>query len=404
MADPTDADSGADSHSSRRDRRAWRQQNRRRRIVTIAAAIVIAAGFALLATETVRFGGDDRPTLAGAVRAEPRATTSSTTTTTPGRQCRTPLTVDDPLRLWVGGDSLAGSLGPAIGKIAGDTGVVQPYVDSRVSSGLTNPTFFDWRVQAEKEMARLNPEVAVFIIGANDYLAPKSRPTVGTSTTIDAPTVTVAPEEPWRLDYEARVESMLRMLEAPGRTVIWVGPPPFKNERDNGGVEQINEVDKEVVARHPDVVFVDNYALFLDAGGKYADKLPDETGNLVLMRSGDGVHLTVDGGVRLARAVYTLVDAQCKTEAQKKAGVTKVAIQTPGSTQVAPGSTSRSGGTVSTLPPATAPPTTGPPTTTAPATTAPPATTTPATTTPPTSTTLAPSTDSVDSVARDARL
>ncbi len=355
--------------------------------MTVAAAIVIAAGFALLATETVRFGGGDRPTLAGAVRAEPSASPSSTTTTTPGRKCRAPLTVDDPLRLWVGGDSLAGSLGPALGKIAGDTGVVQPYFDSRVSSGLTSPTFFDWPAQAEKEMARLNPEIAVFIIGANDYLAPKNRSTVGTSTTIDAPTVTVAPDEPWRVDYEARVESMLKMLEAPGRTVIWVGPPPFKNERDNEGVEQISEVEKEVVARHPDVVFVDDYALFLDADGKYAEKLPDDTGNLVSMRSGDGVHFTAEGGDRLAREVYTLVDAQCKTEAQKKAGVIKVAIQTPGSTQVAPGSTSRSGGSVSTLPPATAPPTT-----TAPATTAPPATSPPTTTTVPPTTTAAPTT------------
>ena len=86
--------------------------------------------------------------------------------------------------MWVGGDSLAGSLGPSLGTIAGATGVVQPYFDSRVSSGLTNPTFFDWPSHAEKEMARLNPEIAVFIIGANDYLAPN---TVTTTTTTTAP-------------------------------------------------------------------------------------------------------------------------------------------------------------------------------------------------------------------------
>jgi hypothetical protein len=391
MADPTDADSGADASSTRRDRRVWRRQDRRRRIVTVAAALVIAAGFALFATETVRFGGGDKPTLAGAVRAEPSGT-SSTTTTTPTRNCRTPLTDADPLRLWIGGDSLAGSLGPALGKMAGDTGVVQPYFDSRVSSGLTNPTFFDWPAHAEKEMERLNPEVAVFIIGANDYLAPRNRASSGTSNAPAAPT-TVAPDEPWRVDYEARVEGMLKMLEAPGRTVIWVGPPPFENERDNDGVAQINEVDKAVVARHRDVVYVDDYALFLGTDGKYADKLPDETGNLVLVRSGDGVHLTEDGARRLARAVYALVDGQCKTEMQKKVGVTKVAIQTPGSTQVAPGSTSRSGGSVSTLPPATAPPTTVAPATTAPPATAPPTTAPPATTTtaPSSTTTLAPS-------------
>ena len=127
-----------------------------------------------------------------------------------------------------------------------------------------------------------------------------------------------AAEAKKRADYEARVDAMLKTLEAPGRTVIWIGPPPFKNERDNDGIAQINEVDKAVVARHTDVVYVDDYALFLGPDGKYADKLPDETGNLVLVRSGDGVHLTDDGARRLAGAVYALVDGQCKTEVQKK--------------------------------------------------------------------------------------
>ncbi|MEX1007963.1 MAG: DUF459 domain-containing protein [Acidimicrobiia bacterium] len=344
--------------------------------MTLAAAIVIAAGFGLLATETVRFGGGDRPTLAGAVRAEPSATTSSSTTTTlPGRPCRSPLTDPDPLRLWVGGDSLAGSLGPSLGTIAGATGVVQPYFDSRVSSGLTNPTFFDWPRQAEKEMARLNPEIAVFIIGANDYLAPTTRrSTTGTGT---ATSTTTTGDDAWKADYANRVEAMLTTLSAPERTVIWVGPPPFKNDRDNDGIEQINEVSKEVIARHPDAVFVDDYAMFLDEKGKYTDKLPDENGNVITVRSGDGVHFTTEGGNLLARAVYKLVDAQCRVIAQRVPGVTKVTIQTQGSTLVAPGSNNRQGDTIATTPPATAPSTTAPPTTTAPpapTTTAPPAT------------------------------
>ena len=71
--------------------------------------------------------------------------------------------------VWVGGDSLAGSLGPSFGTIAGATGVVQPYFHSRVSSGLANPAFFNWPTLANKEMARLNPEIVVFIISTNDY-------------------------------------------------------------------------------------------------------------------------------------------------------------------------------------------------------------------------------------------
>ena len=181
----THPDLGDDTELSRRARRQSKKQERVRHVATITAMVLLALGFGLFATETVRFGGGDGPTFAGAVRAQaPSTTLAPTTTTLPVRKCRAPLTDADPLRVWVGGDSLAGSLGPALGTIAGATGVVQPYFDSRVSSGLTNPTFFNWPTHAEKEMARLNPEIVVFIIGANDYLAPTTSTTT-TSTTVD---------------------------------------------------------------------------------------------------------------------------------------------------------------------------------------------------------------------------
>jgi hypothetical protein len=387
MPDPDPGDPGDPTATSRRDRRASRRQQRARQIVTIAAAIVLATGFGLFATETIRFGGDDRPTLAGAVHSEPSPTSSSTTTTTvPGRPCRSPLTDRAPLRVWVGGDSLAGSLGPALGTIAGATGVVQPYFDSRVSSGLTSPNFFDWPSHATKEMVRLNPEIAVFIIGANDYLAPTTRRTTSGSGTSTSTTVTG--DDAWKADYAKRVDTMLKTLSAPGRTVIWVGPPPFANDHNNDGVEQINEVSKVVIAFHPEAVFVDDYAMFLDDNGKYTDKKPDENGNLVTVRAGDGVHFTTEGGKMLARAVYKLVDAQCKVTAQRVAGVTKATIQTEGSTLVAPGSNNRPGESVVTTPPATAAPTTQPPPPPSPSTTAaPPPTSAPTATTSPPSTT-----------------
>ena len=97
---------------------------------------------------------------------------------------------------------------------------------------------------------------------------------------------------------------MLTSLGAPDRTVIWVGPPPFKNEHDNVAIQQISDLSRSVIAMHPDAIFVDDYSMFLDANGKYTDRLPDANGNLVNVRSGDGVHFTTDGGNQLAHAVF----------------------------------------------------------------------------------------------------
>jgi hypothetical protein len=260
-----------------------------------------------------------------------------------------------------------------LGSIAGATGVVQPYFDSRVSSGLASPGFFDWPDHATTEMARLDPEVVVFFIGTNDFSAVSG--------------------DKWKDDYEAKVDSMMKTLIGPGRTVYWLGAPTLRADDKDRAVVQVNSVFQDVAKRHRQVHYVDAHQLFSDADGGFASDLPDGTGKLTTMRSGDGVHLTTDGADYLAKAVYKLIDAQCAITEQKVAGAAKPTIETEGSTKVAPNSTSSSGssgGTIQTTPPAPAPTTAAPAVTTPPVTE--PATTAPATTAPtsPPTTTTAP--------------
>jgi hypothetical protein len=373
MADP---ETDADASSDRRNRRAERRRRRFQRIAATVAAFALLAGFVLVATDVVRFGGDEKPSLAGTVHpAGGNAAATVTTTKSSKVQCR-PLSTTDPLRLWVGGDSLAGSLGPSLGTIAGATGVVQPYFDSRVSSGLGNPGFFDWPTHATIEMATINPEIVAFIIGANDW------------TTVSG--------DAWKAGYTQRVDDMMKELIGPGRTVYWIGSPTLKDSKMDAAVVEVNAVAAEVAKRHPEVHYIDAYKLFSNGDGKFATDLPDETGKVVTMRAGDGVHLTMDGADYLARTLYKLIDDQCRVTAQKVDGAAKKTIESEGSTQVAPGSTGTSGsssgnssgssggGTIATTPPATAPPVTDPPVTTTPVTNPPVVTTTP----PPTPSTI----------------
>ncbi len=371
MADPA---TEPDAPPGRRHRRDERRRRRIRHVVAVVASVAVLALFVVLATDAVRFGGDDRPSLAGTAQpVEPDDSSPTASTALATLQCRT-LSTTDPLRLWVGGDSLAGSLGPALGTIAGATGVVQPYFDSRVSSGLSSPGFFDWPEHATSEMARLDPEVVVFIIGANDW----------TAVSGDA----------WKAEYGQEVDAMMKTLIGSGRTVYWVGSPTLKDGKMDAAVVEVNAVAQDVAKRHSQVHYVDAYKLFSDANGEFSGDLPDETGKVVTMRAGDGVHFTMDGADYLARNVYKLVDAQCGVTEQKVAGITKPTIETEGSTQVAPSSGSSSssgssggggGGTVATTPPAPAPTSAAPPITEPPVTT-PPVTAPPVTTAAPTTT------------------
>jgi hypothetical protein len=346
MAEP---DPRTDATPTRRDRRADRARHRWHGLATGVVVALLVVGFGLIVTDVVRFGGSDRPSLARTIDASEGTSAplgaSATTTTTPTLPCRAPLTEAAPLRLWIGGDSLAGSLGPALGTVSGATGVVQPQFDSRVSSGLLNPGFFDWPDHAAKEMARLDPEVAVFIIGANDFPA-------SLNTKTDDQGV-----EAWKADYTARIEDMLTALGADDRTVFWLSSPPFGDSR-NAQIRDLDALMADVIAKHKNVVYVDTYKLFSDSDGKYQASLPpldDPNGAAVPVRTGDGIHFTQQGADRLGKAVFDMIDAQCRATKQAVPGVVKPVLQTEGSTQ-AVGGTSR-GGTVQTSPPATAPPT-----------------------------------------------
>ncbi len=336
--DPTDPSAGV-----RPALRAIRRRRQRTVVAAIAAAMAIA-GFGVGAALAVNGTGDKDPDSANTRRHASPSTT--TTASSDPAACRSPLTGDDPLRLWIAGDSLAGSLGPSLGEESGATGVVQPFFDSRVSSGLSMPTFFNWPKHATTEIARLNPEVVVFIIGANDWMAPRQA------------------GEAWKAEYAREVEEMLGVLEAGGRRVYWIGSPPMEEKRKDEGVRAVNAVMHEVIARHDRATYIDAYALFAGPDGDFVPSLTLPTGDKVRVRADDGVHFTPEGGDVLAAKVFGALDGWCSTTEQAVPGRPKKAIETEGSSQV-PGTRRRtSSTTVTTAAPGTAPPQTAAPTTT----------------------------------------
>jgi len=211
-----------------------------------------------------------------------------------------------PLRLWVGGDSLAGSFGPALGDKVGATGVVQTTIDYKVSSGLYSNDIRDWYARATDQMNTVNPEAVVFIIGTNDA------PIVNK---VDANHDGV-PD--WEVGYRAKVDRMMDLMIGPNhRTVFWLGPPTLSSESMNTGALAIGQLmQQEAAKRSPDVSYVDTYKLFATKDGNYSRDIVDENGHTIEARIGDGVHFTEDGAQYLARAVFALIDGRWKLTKQ----------------------------------------------------------------------------------------
>jgi hypothetical protein len=241
------------------------------------------------------------------------------------------LSAANPLRLWIAGDSLAGSIGPALGELTAATGVVAPQYDSRVSSGLLTPDFFDWPQHAQEQLTALNPEAVVFVIGTNDANVW---------------------DESRQADYRVRTEAMMRELVGKNhRVVYWVGPPVAKDPHLEKGVLAVAEIARETAAKVDGVTYIDAHALFDDDNGDYQQSFADEFGTRHVMRAGDGVHFSVDGGDYISRAIFRLLDHDWRLSAQADPAHPQPVKETKGSTQV-PGthrsvSSSSSGGSSS---------------------------------------------------------
>jgi len=243
------------------------------------------------------------------------------------------LTHDAPLRLWVGGDSLAGSLGPALGKIAGATGVVHTQVDYRVSSGISSDGVRDWSQRATDQMAQYDPEVVVFEVGTNDASIVNSH--------LNADGV-----PGWEPLYRMQVSRMMDTFRGPPdhrRTVLWVGAPPMSLGWRDQGVRELDRVMREEAKkRAPEVVYVDAYTLFADQSGHYTSTLRTLNG-VERVRISDGVHFSDAGANYLGAVLFGLLDA--RWEIQKHANPAQPInwAESSGSSGVSSGSSSGSG-------------------------------------------------------------
>ena len=217
--------------------------------------------------------------------------TASTTT------LRTP-TAARPLRIWVGGDSMAESSGAQVVQYAQQTGVMRATLDYHISTGLSRPDFFDWPLRLAYVSRVLQPDVAVAFFGANDAQAVRFGGRVlGSETTA------------WDALYAQRVgQAMDTLLRGGATRVYWIGLPIMGTKPFSRTVRVLNAIFRRQAATRPGVVYVDIWPMFATPGGAYSAYLRDAHGDLQLMRQSDGIHMTLAGASRLGVAIVARIE------------------------------------------------------------------------------------------------
>lgn len=205
---------------------------------------------------------------------------STTTTTDPPR--RRP-TAEQPLRVWMAGDSLMGNLATAVGRMVSGDPRYDLRVRFEVATGLARPDVLDWPAAVAAEVQENDPEVVILLFGGNDDQDMQA----------DGRYLSFATPE-WQAEYRHRVALTMDQAAQGGRTVIWVGLPYTDRERLNQAITIFNEIARTEAGKRDNVRFFDVVPA-LTPTGAFEEHRPDPDGGTLRARERDGVHVTLDG-------------------------------------------------------------------------------------------------------------
>ncbi len=193
----------------------------------------------------------------------------------------------EPLEVLVTGDSEAEFLGQRLTDQS-PPGLLEVETVAQNATGLTNPAFFNWELNAQQEVAARDPDAVVMAIGGNDGF------------NVEAGGQLYGPSDPeWQTEFARRVAVVAEEFGADGeRPVYWVPPPTARDEEKNEIYAAQNRAVEQAARAVPGLRYVDVYSTL--NGGKYSDSLKID-GRKVLARQPDGVHFTREGSVAPAR-------------------------------------------------------------------------------------------------------
>lgn len=194
-----------------------------------------------------------------------------------------------PARVLLGGDSVMGSLVPALKAALGRGG--QADVRFMLIPALDQDAAL--RAAVERQLSIFDPDVVVLFVGVWETGQIERR--YGVPLT----------DPSWQEPYEREVlDPWLQLVTARGAEVLWIGNPPVPAEIFRERFAGYEEVLRRLPARWPRVRYLSSsVALNGTVGPEVHDVITGTDGIPIRTRQTDGLHLCPDGAARLAAAV-----------------------------------------------------------------------------------------------------
>ena len=100
-------------------------------------------------------------------------------------------------------------------------------------------------------------------------------------------------------------------LPGPKSRIIWVGPPPMRDQKYDAAIKAIAAIQRQRVEARG-FTFLDMRPELSAADGSYADSGPDDTGNVTRLRARDGISFYKAGNNRMGKIVLAAIESGSK--------------------------------------------------------------------------------------------
>jgi hypothetical protein len=221
-----------------------------------------------------------------------------------------------PLRVYIGGDSLVIVPGESLLRAMGSK-VYRPIdsVDGHVATGLERPDVYNWFDRIRQVMKKDKPNVVVVAFGANDDHSYMTGLPSGVSLGDFGSAA-------WIKEYRRRVAGFMDTVIRGGGFIVYLGMPIVQSPNESHDFDLINRILYQEAKKRPNgAAYVDTWFQFADPKtGGYAEYLKNAHGELVKVRSNDGVHFEPAGGDIIARLVLKEINERYDLTSWKKRG------------------------------------------------------------------------------------
>jgi hypothetical protein len=164
-----------------------------------------------------------------------------------------------------------------------------------VSTGLTRYDYVNIHARTQAQLDEHPLDVAVLLFGTNDAQGIDTGDDIHRFGT-----------DGWKAAYGRRIDDLVALLRGRGIAVYWVGLPRMKRDSFDEQMMLINGV-VEARMRALGVPYIQTVGLTSNGDGDYEAYLPTAGGRRVLMRAGDGIHMSMAGYLRMSAPVAAMV-------------------------------------------------------------------------------------------------